>query len=67
VHALGPFALCGLVLPGMRSRRRGSIVMISSQSTAVAPSHGAPSRWRKRPWKLSPEPWPMRTRRSGSG
>ena len=42
VHALGPFALCRLLLPGMRSRRKGAIVMISSQSTAVAPSHGAP-------------------------
>ena len=42
VHALGPFELCRLVLPGMRARRKGTIVMVSSQSTAVAPSHGAP-------------------------
>jgi 3-oxoacyl-[acyl-carrier protein] reductase len=39
VHALGPAQLCKLVLPGMRTRPRGDIVMISS----VATLHWAPN------------------------
>jgi len=33
VNALGPLYLCRLVLPGMRQRRRGDIVIISSAAT----------------------------------
>lgn len=33
IHALGPMQLCQLVLPGMRARGRGDIVMISSMAT----------------------------------
>ncbi len=33
IHALGPAELCKLVLPGMRSRPRGDIIMISSVAT----------------------------------
>jgi len=39
VHALGPAQLCKLVLPGMRTRPRGDIIMISS----VATLHWAPN------------------------
>jgi len=39
VHALGPAQLCKLVLPGMRSRPRGDVIMISS----VATLHWAPN------------------------
>ena len=39
IHALGPAQLCKLVLPGMRTRPRGDIVMISS----VATLHWAPN------------------------
>jgi NAD(P)-dependent dehydrogenase (short-subunit alcohol dehydrogenase family) len=39
VHALGPAQLCKLVIPGMRARPRGDIVMISS----VATLHWAPN------------------------
>ena len=33
VNALGPLYLCKLVLPGMRSRARGDVVIISSAAT----------------------------------
>lgn len=39
IHALGPAHLCKLVLPGMRSRPRGDVIMISS----VATLHWAPN------------------------
>ena len=39
VHALGPAQLCKLVLPGMRTRPRGDVIMISS----VATLHWAPN------------------------
>src|SRR4051795_2796944 len=32
-HALGPFWLCGLLIPGMRTQSRGDIVFISSNAT----------------------------------
>jgi NAD(P)-dependent dehydrogenase (short-subunit alcohol dehydrogenase family) len=41
-HALGPHHLCKLVLPGMRSRPRGDVVMISSSATAYMAANGAP-------------------------
>jgi NAD(P)-dependent dehydrogenase (short-subunit alcohol dehydrogenase family) len=41
-HALGAHVLCRAVLPSMRSRPRGDIVMISSQITKDAPSNSAP-------------------------
>lgn len=46
-HALGPFWMTGLILPGMRSKTRGDIVFISSNTTrlrgmpAGAPYHMA--------------------------
>ena len=33
IHALGPAQLCKLVLPGMRTRPRGDVIMISSVAT----------------------------------
>ena len=33
IHALGPHRLCQLVLPQMKQRERGDIVMISSSAT----------------------------------
>jgi len=39
IHALGPAQLCKLVLPGMRTRPRGDVIMISS----VATLHWAPN------------------------
>ena len=42
VHALGPHFLCGLVIPGMREKKRGDIVMISSAATLYHPGGGAP-------------------------
>jgi 3-oxoacyl-[acyl-carrier protein] reductase len=39
IHALGPAQLCKLVLPGMRTKPRGDIIMISS----VATLHWAPN------------------------
>lgn len=33
IHALGPHRLCQLVLPGMKKKKRGDILMISSTAT----------------------------------
>jgi 3-oxoacyl-[acyl-carrier protein] reductase len=41
-HALGPHHVCRLVLPSMRTRPRGDIVMISSAATSVMGANGAP-------------------------
>jgi NAD(P)-dependent dehydrogenase (short-subunit alcohol dehydrogenase family) len=41
-HALGPHYLCKLVVPGMRSRPRGDVVMISSTATVFMAANGAP-------------------------
>jgi NAD(P)-dependent dehydrogenase (short-subunit alcohol dehydrogenase family) len=41
-HALGPHHLCRLVLPSMRTRPRGDIVMVSSVATAHHAANGAP-------------------------
>ena len=41
-HALGPHRLCQLVLPSMRERERGDIVMISSIVTDNYGPNGAP-------------------------
>ncbi len=41
-HALGPHHLCRLVLPSMRARPRGDIVMVSSVATSHHAAHGAP-------------------------
>jgi NAD(P)-dependent dehydrogenase (short-subunit alcohol dehydrogenase family) len=41
-HALGAAYLCKLVLPGMRTRPRGDIVMISSVATRTMAGWGAP-------------------------
>jgi NAD(P)-dependent dehydrogenase (short-subunit alcohol dehydrogenase family) len=41
-HAVGAHHACRLVLPGMRARRRGDIVMISSRATAAYAANGAP-------------------------
>lgn len=42
VLAAGPFRLCQLVVPGMRARPRGDVVMISSAITSQFPRDGAP-------------------------
>jgi NAD(P)-dependent dehydrogenase (short-subunit alcohol dehydrogenase family) len=42
VHALAPHRLCQLVLPSMKTRPRGDIVMISSVATLHHPGGGAP-------------------------
>jgi NAD(P)-dependent dehydrogenase (short-subunit alcohol dehydrogenase family) len=42
VHALAPHRLCQLVLPSMKTRPRGDIVMISSTATLHMPGGGAP-------------------------
>ena len=42
VHALGAHHLCQLVLPSMRTRPRGDIVMISSAATLSWGANGAP-------------------------
>jgi NAD(P)-dependent dehydrogenase (short-subunit alcohol dehydrogenase family) len=42
VHAFGAFMLCKLVLPGMRTRARGDIVMISSAATTYLGPNSAP-------------------------
>jgi NAD(P)-dependent dehydrogenase (short-subunit alcohol dehydrogenase family) len=42
IHALGPAELCRLVLPGMRTRPRGDIVMISSVATLYYAPNSAP-------------------------
>jgi 3-oxoacyl-[acyl-carrier protein] reductase len=41
-HAIGPHWLCGLVIPGMRTRPRGDIVFISSNATRNVPPVSAP-------------------------
>jgi NAD(P)-dependent dehydrogenase (short-subunit alcohol dehydrogenase family) len=41
-HAFGAHFLCKLVLPGMRTRPRGDIVMISSVATSTFPPNSAP-------------------------
>jgi 3-oxoacyl-[acyl-carrier protein] reductase len=41
-HAVGAHVLCRAVLPSMRTRPRGDIVMISSIITRDAPPNGAP-------------------------
>jgi NAD(P)-dependent dehydrogenase (short-subunit alcohol dehydrogenase family) len=41
-HAIGPHHLCRLVLPSMRSRERGDIVMVSSAATLHHRANGAP-------------------------
>jgi 3-oxoacyl-[acyl-carrier protein] reductase len=42
IHALGPHELCRLVLPAMKTRPRGDIVMISSVATLFHAAGGAP-------------------------
>lgn len=42
IHALGSHHLCQLVLPGMRQRARGDIIMISSAATLHHGANGAP-------------------------
>jgi 3-oxoacyl-[acyl-carrier protein] reductase len=42
VHALAPHYLCKLVLPSMRERPRGDIIMISSSATLQNGANGAP-------------------------
>ncbi len=42
VHAFGPFYLCHLVLPQMRTMTRGDIVFISSVATLSYAARGAP-------------------------
>jgi NAD(P)-dependent dehydrogenase (short-subunit alcohol dehydrogenase family) len=42
VHALAPHRLCQLVLPSMKTRPRGDIVMISSAATLHHAAGGAP-------------------------
>ncbi len=42
IHALAPHALCQLVLPGMRERPRGDIIMISSVATLHMAAYGGP-------------------------
>ena len=41
-HAIGPHHLCRLVLPSMRTRPRGDIVMVSSVATSRHAGKGAP-------------------------
>ena len=41
-HAIGPFWLTGLILPGMRSKLRGDIVFISSAATRGNAAGSAP-------------------------
>ncbi len=42
IHALGPHELCKLVIPDMRERERGDIIMISSAATRYWGARGAP-------------------------
>jgi 3-oxoacyl-[acyl-carrier protein] reductase len=42
IHAIGPHHLCRLVLPSMRTRPRGDIVMVSSVATSHHAGRGAP-------------------------
>jgi NAD(P)-dependent dehydrogenase (short-subunit alcohol dehydrogenase family) len=60
VHALAPHRLCQLVLPSMKTRPRGDIVMISSVATLHHPGGGAPYNMAKAAlealaWTLSKE------------
>src|SRR5207244_10031810 len=41
-HAIGPHWLCGLIIPGMRTRARGDIVFISSAATRGNTAASAP-------------------------
>ena len=41
-HAIGPFWLSGLIIPGMRTKPRGDIVFISSNATRGHQARGAP-------------------------
>lgn len=41
-HAIGPHWLCGLIIPGMRTRPRGDIVFISSAATRGNSAASAP-------------------------
>jgi NAD(P)-dependent dehydrogenase (short-subunit alcohol dehydrogenase family) len=41
-HAIGPHHLCRLVLPSMRQRPRGDIVMVSSVGSRTLMANGAP-------------------------
>ena len=41
-HAIGPHHLCRLVLPSMRTRPRGDVVMVSSGATSRHAGKGAP-------------------------
>lgn len=42
IHALAPHELCKLVIPRMRERRRGDIIMVSSSATRHWGALGAP-------------------------
>jgi 3-oxoacyl-[acyl-carrier protein] reductase len=42
VHALAAFALCKLVVPGMRARERGDVVFISSSATVQWGGNSSP-------------------------
>lgn len=42
IHALGPHALCQMVIPGMRELDRGDVIMISSAATRMMAGGGAP-------------------------
>ena len=53
-HAFGPHHLARLVLPSMRTRGRGDIVMISSVATSSFGPNGAPYNMGKAAWKPSP-------------
>jgi NAD(P)-dependent dehydrogenase (short-subunit alcohol dehydrogenase family) len=59
-HAVGPHHLCRLVLPSMRTRPRGDIVMVSSVATAHHAGKGAPYNMGKAAPRPSPSRWPRR-------
>ncbi|HVR28619.1 MAG TPA: glucose 1-dehydrogenase [Thermoanaerobaculia bacterium] len=42
IHALGPHHLCKLVIPGMKKKERGDVIMISSVATLGYGARGAP-------------------------
>lgn len=64
-HALGPHHLCSLVLPHMRIRPRGDIVMVSSVATDNMSPGARPTTWARRRSRLSPAPWPRRSGPTG--